>query len=57
MNVELKFYHVYYEKYDTSRIHIEKGFLSSKEVKEHCKILNINITKYGYRKSCCTVGP
>ena len=26
MNVELKFYHVSYEKYDTSKINIEKGF-------------------------------
>ena len=57
MNVELKFYHVYYEKYDTGRINIEKGFLSSKEVKEHCKILNINKTKYGYRKAVVQLDP
>ena len=58
MNVELKFYHVYNEKYGTGRINIEKGFLSSKEVKEHCKILKIDdITKYGYRKADVQLEP
>ena len=51
MNVKLEFYKDYYVKYGTIRINIEKGFLSSKEVKEHCKILNFDITKYGYQKA------
>ena len=52
MNVILKFDRVYYEKYNTSRINIiEYGILVPKEVKEHCEILKIDETKYGYRKA------
>ena len=52
MNVILKFHRVYYEKYSTSNINtIENGILVPKEVKEHCKILKIDETKYGYRKA------
>ena len=48
MNEILKFDRVYYEKYNTSRIDIENGILV---VKEHCEILKIDGTKYGYRKA------
>ena len=48
---KLKFDRVYYEKYNTSRINIENGILVPKEVKEHCEILKIDETKYGYRKA------
>ena len=49
---KLKFDRVYYEKYNSSRINIlENGILVPKEVKEHCEILKIDETKYGYRKA------
>ena len=48
MNEISKCDRVYYKKYNTSRINIENGILVSKEVKEHCEILNIDKTKYGY---------
>ena len=48
MNEILKFDRVYYEKYNTSRINIENGNLV---LKEHCKVLKIDETKYGYRKA------
>ena len=48
MNEILKFDRVYYEKYNTSRINIENGNLV---LKEHCKALKIDETKYGYRKA------
>ena len=48
MNEILKFDRVYYEKYNTSRINIENGILF---LKEYCKILKIDGTKYGYRKA------
>ena len=48
MNEILKFDRVYYEKYNTSRINIEHGILV---LKEHCKVLKIDETKYGYRKA------
>ena len=48
MNEILKFDRVYYEKYNTSIIDIENGILV---LKEHCEILKIGGTKYGYRKA------
>ena len=48
MNEILKFDRVYNEKYNTSRINIENGNLV---LKEHCKILKIDKTKYGYQKA------
>ena len=52
MNVILNFDRVYYEKYNTSNIYIiENGILVPKEVKGHCEILRIDVTKYGYRKA------
>ena len=48
MNEILKFDRVYYEKYNTSRINIENGNLV---LKEHCKVLKIDKTKYGYPKA------
>ena len=45
---KLEFDRVYYEKYDTSRINIENGILV---LKEHCEILKIDKTKYGYQKA------
>ena len=48
MNVISKFDRVYYEKYNTSRINIENGIVVQKE---HCEILKIDKTKYGYRKA------
>ena len=42
---KLEFDRVYYKKYDTSRINIENGILV---LKEHCEILKIDKTKYGY---------
>ena len=48
MNEILKFDRVYYEKYNTSRINIENG---NSVLKEHCKALNIDETKYSYRKA------
>ena len=48
MNEILKFDRVYYEKYNTSRINVENGILV---LKEHCEILKIDGTKYGYRKA------
>ena len=48
MNEILKFDCVYYEKYNTSRINIENGILV---LKEHCKVLKIDETKYGYQKA------
>ena len=48
MNEILKFDRVYYEKYNTSRINIENGILV---VKEHCEVLKIDKTKYGYQKA------
>ena len=53
MNEILKFDRVYYEKYNTSRINIENGKLV---LKEHCKALKIDITKYGYRKAVVQLG-
>ena len=47
MNEILKFDRVYYEKYSTSRINMENGNLV---LKEHCKVLRIDKTKYGYQK-------
>ena len=50
MDVILKFDRVNYEKHGTCRINIiESGTLL--EVKERCKILKIDVTKYGYRKA------
>ena len=48
MNEILKFDRVYYEKYNTSRIDIENGTLV---IKEHCEVLKIDKTKYGYQKA------
>ena len=48
MNEILKFDRVNYEKYNTSRINIENGILV---LKEHCKILKIDKTKYDYQKA------
>ena len=48
MNEILKFDRVYYEKYNTSRINIENGILV---LKENCKTLKIDKTKYGYKKA------
>ena len=48
MNEILKFDHVYYEKYNTSRINIENG---NSVLKEHCKVLKIDKTRYGYQKA------
>ena len=48
MNEILKFDRVYYEKYNTSKINIENGNLV---LKEHCKVLKIDKTKYGYQKA------
>ena len=48
MNEILKFERVNYEKYNTSRINIENGILV---LKEHCKVLKIDKTKYGYQKA------
>ena len=45
---KLEFDRVYYEKYDTSRINIENGILV---LKEHCKTLKIDKTKYDYQKA------
>ena len=40
------------KKYNTSRINIiENGILVPNEVKEYCKVLKIDGTKYGYRKA------
>ena len=50
MDVILKFDRVNYEKHRTCRnTIIESGTLL--EVKERCKILKIDVTKYGYRKA------
>ena len=48
MNEILKFYRVYYEKYNISRINIENGILV---LKEHSEILKIDETKFGYRRA------
>ena len=48
MNEILKFDRVNYENYNTSRINIENGILV---LKKHCKVLNIDKTKYGYQKA------
>ena len=48
MNEILKFEGVNYEKYNTSRINIENRIFS---LKEHCKTLKIDKTKYGYQKA------
>ena len=48
MNEILKFDCEYYEKYNTSRINIEKGILI---LNEHCKVLKIDKTKYDYKKA------
>ena len=48
MNEILKFDRVNYEKYNTSRINIENAILV---LKEHCKVLKIDKTKYGYQKA------
>ena len=48
MNVILKFDRVQYEKYNTSRTDIQNGNLVPKE---HCEVLKIDGTKYGYRKA------
>ena len=48
MNEILKFDRVNYEKYNTSRINIENGILV---LKEHCNVLKIDKTKYGYQKA------
>ena len=53
MNEILKFDRVYYEKYNTSRINIENGILV---LKEHCEILKIDKTKYGYQKAVVQLG-
>ena len=48
MNEILKFDRENYEKYNTHRINIENGILV---LKEHCNVLNIDKTKYGYQKA------
>ena len=48
MNEILKSDRVYYEKYNTSRINIENGILV---LKENCKTLKIDKTKYGNQKA------
>ena len=48
MNEILKFERVNYEKYNTSRINTENG---NSVLKEHCKVLKIDKTKYGYQKA------
>ena len=48
----LKFDCVNNEKYNTVSINIiESGTIFPEEVKNHCKILKIDKTKYGYRKA------
>ena len=51
MNEISKFDRVNYEKHNTSRINIENGILIPTEVREHCEVLKIDKTKYGYRKA------
>ena len=53
MNVELQFYKENYVKYGTKKVIIKKAkiFLSEDKVKEFCIFLNIDETKYGYRKA------
>ena len=48
MNEISEFDRVNYEKYNTSRINIENG---NSVLKEHCKVLKIDKTKYGYLKA------
>ena len=48
MNKILKFERVNYEKYNTIRINIENGIFS---LKERGKTLQIDNTKYGYKKA------
>ena len=48
MNEILKFERENFEKYNTSRINIDNGIL---DLKEHCKTLKIDKTKYGYKKA------
>ena len=45
MNEILKFDRINYEKYNTSRINIENGILV---LNEHCEILKLDGTKFGY---------
>ena len=49
----LKFDRVYYKKYDNSKIYIENGILV---VKDHCEVLKIDETKYGYQKAVVQLG-
>ena len=50
MNEKLEFYHVSYEKYNTSRIIMLNGSLKLKE--ENFRIINkIEETDYDYRKA------
>ena len=44
----LKFYRVYYKKYDNSKINIV--------LKEHCEVLKIDKTKYDYQKAVAQLG-
>ena len=49
----LKFDRVYYKKYDNSKINIENGILV---LKEHCEVLKVDKTKYGYQKAVVQLG-
>ena len=49
----LKFYRVYYKKYDNSKINIENGILL---LKEHCEVLKTDKTKYEYQKVIVQLG-
>ena len=52
MDVILRFDRVNYEKHKTCRINIiESGTLFPEEVKERCKVLKIDKTKYGFQKA------
>ena len=53
MDVILEFDRVNYEKHGTCRINIENGIVV---LKEHCKILKIDKTKYGYQKAVVELG-
>ena len=53
MDLILKFDCVNYEKHGTCRINIENGILV---LKEHCKILKTDKTKYGFQKAVVELG-
>ena len=53
VNEILKFDCEYHGKYNTKRISIENGVLN---LNEHCKVLNIDKTKYDYKKAVVQLG-